>query len=58
MKDGFLRVGSIVPETKLGTPLYNAEKIIEKIKDAYDYGVEVVATPELCVTGASLRRYF
>ena len=58
MKDGFLRVGAIVPEMKLGNPMYNAEKIIEKIKDAYDYGVEVVATPELCVTGVSLGDIF
>ena len=57
MREGFLRVGAIVPEIKLGNPLYNAERIIEKIKDAYDYGVEVVATPELCLTGATLRKY-
>lgn len=53
MKEGFLRVGAIVPEIKLGNPLYNASKIIEEIKEAYDYGVEVVATPELSVTGCS-----
>ena len=58
MTEGFLRVGAIVPEIKLGNPLFNAEKIIEKIKDAYDYGVEVVATPELCTTGVSMGDLF
>ncbi|MBR6252280.1 MAG: NAD(+) synthase [Clostridia bacterium] len=58
MREGFLRVGAIVPEIKLGNPLYNAEKIVEKIRDAYDYGVEVVATPELCTTGVSLGDIF
>ena len=53
MTDGFLRIGALVPEIKLGNPMYNAEKIIEKVKEAYDYGVEVVATPELAVTGCS-----
>ena len=58
MREGFLRVGAIVPEIKLGNPMYNADRIIEKIKDAYDYGAEVVATPELCVTGASMGNLF
>ncbi len=53
MKDGFLRVGALVPEIRLGNPIFNAEKIIEGIKEAYDYGVEVLVTPELTVTGAS-----
>ena len=58
MRDGFLRIGAIVPEIRLGNPLYNAERIIERIKEAYDYGVEVVATPELCTTGVSLGDIF
>ncbi len=53
MRDGFLRVGALVPEIKLGNPTYNTEKIIEGIKEAYDYGVEVLATPELALTGAT-----
>lgn len=53
MTEGYLRVGAIVPEIKLGNPLFNASKIIEEIKEAYDYGVEVVATPELITTGCS-----
>lgn len=53
MNDEFLRVGALVPEIKLGNPIFNAKKIIEGIKEAYDYGVEVLATPELCVTGVS-----
>ena len=53
MKEGFLKVGALVPEIRLGNPVFNAEKIIEKIKDAYDYGVEVIATPELSTTGAT-----
>ena len=53
MRDGFLRVGALVPEIKLGNPIFNAEKIIEGVKEAYDYGVEIVATPELAITGAT-----
>ena len=53
MIDGFLRVGALVPEIKLGNPVFNAEKIIDGIKDSYDFGVEVLTTPELCVTGAT-----
>ncbi len=53
MDDNFLKVGTLVPKIKLWNPSYNAEEIIKGVKDAYDYGVEVVATPELCVTGAT-----
>jgi NAD+ synthase (glutamine-hydrolysing) len=53
MREGFLKVGALVPKIKLCNPIYNAEEIIKGIKDAYDYGVEVLATPELCITGAS-----
>ncbi len=52
-----LVVGALVPEIKLGNPIYNAEKIIEKLKEAEEKGVEVMATPELSLTGATIRRH-
>ena len=53
MKEGFLKVGALVPEIKLGNPIYNAQIIISKIKEAFENGVEVVVTPELTLTGAT-----
>ena len=53
MKEGFLKVGALVPEIKLGNPIYNAQIIINKIKEASENGVEVITTPELSLTGAT-----
>ena len=52
-----LIVGALVPEIKLGNPDYNADIIIQKLVEANDKGVEVVATPELSLTGSTVRRF-
>lgn len=53
MKDGFVKVGAAFPEIRPGDCAYNAERIIERIKSAYEEGVRLLVLPELCVTGST-----
>ena len=53
MFNGFLKVGVVSPEIKVGDVVFNAEKIKEEILNAENLGVEVLATPELSITGST-----
>lgn len=51
MKDGFIRVGVSSPRMRVADCEYNCEKMIEKAKEMSAADVDVVAFPELCITG-------
>ena len=53
MKYGFIKVGAYTPEIKVGDTLFNAESIKKGIDEALKNKVEVLALPELCITGAT-----
>lgn len=53
MKHGFIKVGAASPVIKVADTDFNAERIIECIKDAADKGVKVLVFPELSLTGCS-----
>ena len=48
---GFLKVAAAIPQVKVGDCTYNAERIAALADDAAQRGVEIVAFPELAVTG-------
>lgn len=50
-KYGYVRVGAIVPELKVGNVLFNAREIIKQIKIASKKGAQIVTLPELSLTG-------
>ena len=50
-KYGFLRVGAVVPEIKVANVTNNVEEIIKQIKQVNKEGIQVVAFPELSLTG-------
>lgn len=50
-KYGFLRVGAVVPEIKVANVTNNVEEIIKQIKQVDKEGIQVVAFPELSLTG-------
>lgn len=52
-KYGFIRVGNIVNNLKIGDPLFNREELVKLIKEAFDKGISIVNTPELSLTGYS-----
>ena len=51
MKDGFIKIACATPNIKVADVDYNANQIVEKIKEAAKKGVKVICFPELCVTG-------
>lgn len=51
MRDGFVKVAAATPELRVADPAYNCEKIQQLMKEAKEQQVQVLAFPELAVTG-------
>ncbi len=54
----FYRVSTAVPDVSVGNVNYNYEKIIEKIEKAERYESQIIAFPELAITGYSCQDLF
>ncbi|MEN6316952.1 MAG: NAD(+) synthase [Clostridiaceae bacterium] len=50
MDYGFIKVAAAVPELKIADCIFNAEKIVEMLKEAEESGVQIVVFPELSLT--------
>ena len=57
-KYGYVRVGAIVPELKVGNVEFNTEEIIKEIKALSKEGVQIVTLPELSLTGYTCNDLF
>ena len=53
MKNGFVKVAAASPVIKVADAEYNAQRIIENIREADSRGVKVLVFPELSLTGCS-----
>lgn len=53
MKDGFVKVAAASPIIRVADPDYNADRVIESIREALSQGVKVLAFPELTLTGVT-----
>lgn len=53
MKDGFVKVAAASPIIRVADPDYNADRVIESIREALSKGVKVLAFPELTLTGVT-----
>ena len=53
MKDGFIKVAAASPIIKVADCDYNAERVIECVREADEKGVKLLVFPELTLTGAS-----
>lgn len=51
MKDGFIKVACATPKVKVADPVYNAEKIIEIIKETGTRGTSLLVFSELTISG-------
>ena len=51
MKHGFVKIACATPDLKVADCEYNADCIINMIKDAHDAGVMLCSFPELSITG-------
>lgn len=51
MNHGFIRVAAATPEIRVGDCVYNAEAIIQQMKEANENHTALLVFPELCITG-------
>jgi len=51
MNYGFVKVAAAVPRVKVADCQYNVEQIETMIREAEEKGVQIIAFPELCITG-------
>ena len=51
MKHGFVKVAAVSPELRVADPAFNAEKIIQAIRDQAEAGTEILVFPELSLCG-------
>lgn len=51
MKYGFLKTAAVTPKIRVANCKYNANQIINSVKEAYKNGASLLVFPELCVTG-------
>ncbi|MBO7128548.1 MAG: NAD(+) synthase [Prevotella sp.] len=58
MKYGFVKVAAAVPTVKVADVDYNVQQIESLLAQAEGKGVEVMVTPELCLTGYSCQDLF
>lgn len=58
MKYGFVRVGAAVPELRVADTQFNVEEIEKLVLRAQTQGVEILVTPELCLTGYTCQDLF
>lgn len=53
MKDGFVRVGAVAPEIRVGLITENCNECISEAVRAENLGIKVLAFPELALSGAT-----
>ena len=58
MKDGFIKVSAVTPKIVVADPMYNADIIIENIKNTSKNGNKIIVFPELCISGYECRDLF
>lgn len=51
MNYGFIKVAAAIPQVKVADCTFNANQIIDMVKDAASKQVQLIAFPELCITG-------
>ena len=58
MHHGFIKVAALTPKIKVADPVYNAERICEKLEEACAKGAKIIVFPELCITGYTCEDLF
>ena len=54
----FYRVAAVVPELSVGDPVYNTDRMLEKLEEVSSYNPAVITFPELAVSGYSCQDLF
>ena len=58
MKHGFVNVAAMTPQIQVADAAYNAERICEKIGEAFKRKAKLIVFPELCITGYTCQDLF
>ena len=51
MRQGFVKAAAVTPKIKVADTKYNAELILDMMKESARQGAKIVVFPELCLTG-------
>ena len=57
-KQGFVRVGAVVPKLKVADTEFNCNEIIKQIEIASNNKIQIAIFPELCITGYTCQDLF
>lgn len=58
MRQGFVKVAAVTPKIKVADTKYNAELILDMMKESTRQGAKIVVFPELCLTGYTCQDLF
>ena len=58
MRHGFIKVAAMTPKIRVADPVYNAEQICRKLREAYERRAKIIVFPELCITGYTCQDLF
>ena len=58
MRQGFVKASAVTPKIKVADTKYNAELILDMMKESARQGAKIVVFPELCLTGYTCQDLF
>ena len=58
MRQGFVKAAAVTPKIKVADTKYNAELILDMMKESTRQGAKIVVFPELCLTGYACQDLF
>jgi len=58
VRQGFVKVAAVTPKIKVADTKYNAELILDMMKESTRQGAKIVVFPELCLTGYTCQDLF
>ena len=58
MRQGFVKAAPVTPKIKVADTKYNAELILDMMKESTRQGAKIVVFPELCLTGYTCQDLF
>ncbi|WP_195965180.1 NAD(+) synthase [Roseburia faecis] len=58
MRQGFVKAAAVTPKIKVADTKYNAELILDMMKESARQGAKIVVFPELCLTGYTCQDLF
>lgn len=58
MRQGFVKAAAVTPKIKVADTKYNAELILDMMKEGTRQGAKIVVFPELCLTGYTCQDLF